>query len=76
MLAIVRKGDEMQAGQHANTAEASGQRCDYCGDRVMTVRRVALDQEYDRLQKIHREQYSCASCFEEKEASRLGLGRR
>ncbi len=53
-----------------------GQLCDFCGDRVTTVRRVALDQEYDRLQKVHQEQYSCASCFEAKENRRLGLTRR
>jgi hypothetical protein len=50
--------------------------CDFCGDRVSTVRRVALDSEYDRLQKVHHEQYSCSSCFEVKEQRRLGLGRR
>ena len=53
-----------------------GRLCDFCGDRVSTVRRVALDLEYDRLQKAHREQYSCSSCFEAKEERRLGLGRR
>ena len=50
--------------------------CDFCGDRVLSVRRVALDQEYDRLQKIHKEQYSCSSCFDSKEQARLGLARR
>ncbi len=76
MLAAVRKGDEMQAERRENSVDALGQLCDFCGDRVMTVRRVALDQEYDRLQKIHHEQYSCSSCFEQKEEGRLGLGRR
>ncbi len=56
--------------------EETGQICDFCGDRVGSVRRVALDTEYDRLQKAHREQYSCASCFEAKEQQRLGLVRR
>jgi hypothetical protein len=37
---------------------------------------VALDWQYDRLQKVHQEQYSCSSCFELKEERRLGLGRR
>ena len=50
--------------------------CDFCGDRVGAVRRVALDWEYDRLQKVHHEQYSCSSCFEVKERRRLGLERR
>ena len=53
-----------------------GQRCDFCGDVVTSVRRVALDQEYDRLQKAHREQYSCAECFDKKERNRLGLDHR
>jgi len=53
----------------------AGRRCDFCGDVVFAVRRVALDHEYDRLQKAHREQYSCASCFEAKEQKRLGLTR-
>jgi hypothetical protein len=60
---------------HDDAAEA-GRRCDFCGDRVAAVRRVALDHGYDRLQKAHRELYSCASCFEAKEQSRLGLKRR
>ncbi len=87
MLAAVRKGDEMQAGhqgQHRTQQpdggdqpqEELGKLCDFCGDRVSMVRRVALDQEYDRLQKVHQEQYSCSTCFEAKEQRRLGLVRR
>ena len=49
-----------------------GRRCDFCGDVVTSVRRVALDQEYDRLQKAHKERYSCADCFEKKERSGWG----
>ena len=60
---------------HADT-EMVGRRCDFCGDVVSSVRRVALDQEYDRLQKAHQERYSCADCFEKKEQERLGLARR
>lgn len=60
----------------SSTFEDAGRRCDFCGDVVASVRRVALDQEYDRLQKAHQEQYSCAACFEKKEQERLGLGRR
>ena len=54
----------------------AGRRCDFCGDEVTSVRRVALDHEYDRLQKAHQEQYSCEDCFESKEQRRLGLARR
>ena len=39
-------------------AKAVGRQCDFCGDIVNSVRRVALDEDYDRLQKAHREQYS------------------
>jgi hypothetical protein len=56
--------------------ESSGRRCDFCGDTVQSVRRVALDVEYDRLQKAHHEQYSCADCFETKEQQRMGMVRR
>ncbi|MCR9095030.1 MAG: hypothetical protein NXI30_12490 [bacterium] len=56
--------------------EMTGRSCDFCGDVVSSVRRVALDQEYDRLQKAHKELYSCADCFEKKEQERLGLARR
>jgi len=54
----------------------AGRRCDFCGDIVVSVRRVALDHEYDRLQKAHHEQYSCAPCFDKKERNRLGLDHR
>ena len=66
----------MQTGSRCEfreTAEEPGRLCDFCGDRVLAVRRVALDREYDRLQKAHRELYACSSCFEKKEQQRLGL---
>jgi len=66
------KNDPEQPGE----GETGGKRCDFCGDIVNSVRRVALDQEYDRLQKAHREQYSCAPCFEKKEQERMGMTRR
>jgi len=48
-------------------------RCDFCGAEATNVRRVALDQDYDRLQKPHRELYACPTCSERKERSRRGL---
>ncbi len=45
-------------------------RCDFCGEEVARVRRVALDDDYDRLQKPHPIQYACESCSEEKERAR------
>ena len=55
--------------------EHEGRLCDLCGDTVGAVRRVALDHEYDRLQKAHKELYACSPCFESKEKKRLGLDR-
>ena len=45
-------------------------RCDFCGTEVPRVRRVALDRDYDRLQKPHRVQYACPECSERKERER------
>jgi len=63
-------------GSKDGRQDRSGRECDFCGDRVATVRRVALDREYDRLQRVHRELYACPACFEDKERQRLGLARR
>ena len=62
-------------------AETSGERgrerlvCDFCGQEVPRVRRVALDADYDRLQTPHRLQYACYLCSRKKEDRRLGLER-
>ncbi len=50
-------------------------RCDICGQEVSRVRRVALDQGYERLQTPHQVRYACAGCSEKKERARLGLRR-
>jgi hypothetical protein len=55
--------------------EAPGLRCDFCGERVPRVRRIALDRGYDRLQAPHAVRYACPRCSEEKERRRLGLAR-
>ena len=74
-------GTESQAGSRTRPAEGreaakrEGLRCDFCGEQVGSVRRVALDQDYDRLQTPHRELYACQSCSERKERSRQGLDR-
>ena len=49
--------------------------CDFCGERVASVRRVALDQGYERLQTPHKERYACSACSEKKERERRGLHR-
>jgi ribosomal protein L34E len=51
------------------------QHCDFCGAAAATVRRVALDRDYDRLLTPHRELYACNPCSERKEGRRLGLER-
>lgn len=56
-------------------AKDVGLRCDFCGEQVTSVRRVALDQDYDRLQTPHQERYACPSCSERKERARQGLDR-
>jgi len=48
-------------------------KCDFCGEPSSRVLRVALDQDYDRLQTPHRELYACERCSEEKDRRRLGL---
>ena len=48
-------------------------RCDFCGEVVVSVRRVAIDVGYERLQTPHKELYACERCSEKKERARLGL---
>jgi len=74
-------GTESKAEAKSGLAEARkgpksvGLRCDFCGERASSVRRVALDHDYDRLQTPHHELYACPSCSERKERSRQGLDR-
>lgn len=53
----------------------AGLRCDFCGQIVPRVRRVALDGDYERLQTRHVVQYACEPCSEQKERRRMGLER-
>ena len=59
----------------SSMARPPGLVCDFCGERVSSVRRVALDQGYERLQTPHPVRYACSRCSEEKEQRRLGLRR-
>jgi hypothetical protein len=54
--------------------EAAGEvlRCDFCGEQVARVRRVALDRGYERLQTPHEVRYACPRCSEAKERERRG----
>jgi hypothetical protein len=47
-----------------------GMTCDFCGAQVPHVRRVALDEDYERLQTRHAVQYACPDCSAAKEAER------
>ena len=58
------------AGSEAGNERGTGLRCDFCGAQVAAVRRIALDQDYDRLQPPHRELYACPTCSAEKEEAR------
>jgi hypothetical protein len=44
--------------------------CDFCGAETPRVRRVALDQGYDRLGQRHVVRYACSACSERKDAAR------
>jgi hypothetical protein len=48
-------------------------RCDFCGEVVASVRRIAIDTNYERLQTPHKELYACEPCSVKKERARLGL---
>ena len=66
----------MAGGEPEDSAEETGKGplvCDFCGQTVPRVRRVALDQGYERLQTPHLVRYACERCSDEKERSRLGL---
>lgn len=64
-----------QSTEDRDASKVVGLHCDFCGEQVTSVRRVAIDQDYDRLQTPHRERYACPSCSERKERSRRGLDR-
>ncbi len=49
-------------------------RCDFCGEEAATVRRIALDGEYERLRTPHVVRYACAPCSDRKERERTGRG--
>ncbi len=56
-------------------ADHGGIRCDFCGQLAPSVRRVALDRDYERLLTPHKERYACAKCSAAKDAERRGLAR-
>jgi len=62
----------MNDPQTESKEDPSGLRCDFCGRSVPRVRRVALDDGYDRLQVRHVERYACPDCSAKKERQRTG----
>jgi len=64
--------EERGEGETGETGETDDPRCDFCGEAAPNVRRVALDEGYDRLNQRHRVRYACPSCSERKEAERQG----
>ena len=66
------KPDEASSGVSEPPAERF--RCDFCGQEVQNVRRVALDRGYDRLRTPHRVRYACPSCSEKKDRERRARG--
>ena len=45
-------------------------KCDFCGQAVDRVRRVALDRGYDRLSQRHAVRYACEACSLHKDTER------
>ena len=52
------------------TRKVTTLRCDFCGAETERVRRVALDQGYDRLGQKHVVRYACDECSRRKEEAR------
>ena len=72
--------DHMREGEIGQMGKAVGAGpeqfvCDFCGQTVHRVRRIAIDRDYERLQTPHRVQYACETCSDRKERHRLGIDR-
>ncbi len=67
--------DEVSRMGDAETERPERFVCDFCGQTVQRVRRVAIDGDYERLQTPHRVQYACETCSDQKERQRLEIGR-
>ena len=48
--------------------------CDFCGKPSATIRRIALDDGYDRITTKTPAKYACGPCSSEKEQARLAKG--
>ena len=67
------RGVEQSEASSLASSPEPGLECDFCRVRVASVRRVALDADYERLVTPHAVQYACQDCFERKDRVRLGL---
>ena len=72
--------DHVREGEISQIVKAEGDKpeqfvCDFCGQTVPRVRRIAIDRDYERLQTPHRVQYACETCSDHKERRRLGIDR-
>ena len=63
-----------EAPLDASEPEKGRLRCDFCGEETATVRRIALDGEYERLRTPHVVRYACTPCSDCKERERTGRG--
>ncbi len=66
---------EPKTDEAALAAEDTGIRCDFCGEHTPSVRRIALDRDYERLLTPHKERFACRKCSTAKEAERRGGSR-
>jgi hypothetical protein len=69
---VVEDRRALDAAALEEPALAQTLRCDFCGETAVRVRRIALDQGYERLQTPHRARYACERCSQQKERRRLG----
>ncbi len=46
-------------------------KCDFCGKEFDSVRRIAIDSDYDRLSVRHEKRYACKECSDKKECERV-----
>ena len=62
--------DHERGGEGVSHGE---QHCDFCGETVPRVQRIALDGDYERLRTPHAVQYACPECSKRKERERSEL---
>ena len=66
--------DESEATEETAALREEGLACDFCGEPAPSVRRVALDGDYERLRTPHAARYACPACSEQKDRERAARG--